>query len=46
MSLEYMLCPQIVDFTRNETFDMDDGANYLFGEKIAEKERRKFTFFK
>jgi hypothetical protein len=41
-----MLCPQFVDFTRNETFDMDDGADNLFGEKIAEKERKKLIVLK
>jgi hypothetical protein len=32
-SLEDIECPQFVDFTRNETFDMNDGADIFFGEK-------------
>ncbi len=41
MSFENILCPQFADFTRNETFDLNDGADFLFGEKIAEEEERK-----
>ena len=37
MSFENILCPQFADFTRNETFDLNDGADFLFGEKIAKE---------
>jgi hypothetical protein len=44
MSLENIECPQFVDFTRNETFDINDGADFLFGEKLRKK-IEKLIFF-
>ena len=32
MSLEDIECPQFVDFMRNETFDINDGADFCFGK--------------
>jgi hypothetical protein len=41
MPFENILCPQFADFTRNETFDLYDGADFLFGEKIGGEEERE-----
>ena len=32
MSLENLNCPQFVDFTSVETFDIHDGADFFFGK--------------
>lgn len=31
MALDNLNCPQFVDFTREETFDINDGADFCFG---------------
>jgi hypothetical protein len=31
MPLEDINCPQFVDFTTGEAFDIHDGADYFFG---------------
>jgi hypothetical protein len=31
MALENLHCPQFVDFTVQETFDINDGADFFFG---------------
>jgi len=32
MSLDNINCPQFVDFTNVNTFNMDDGADFFFGK--------------
>lgn len=38
MSLENLHCPQFVDFTAPESFDINDGADFFFEMGVAGEE--------
>ena len=38
-NLENIECPQFVDFMQQETFDMNDGADFEFGLFLKQKKK-------